>query len=34
MLTAFLALKAEVASLSLGDIQALDAWLAPDTQEN
>jgi outer membrane protein len=34
MLAAFLALKAEVASLSLGDIQALDAWLASDTSEN
>ncbi|MFV3414539.1 hypothetical protein ACNFH8_19910 [Pseudomonas sp. NY15436] len=30
VLSAFLALKAEVASLSLGDIQLLDAWLASD----
>ncbi|MDU4251514.1 TolC family outer membrane protein [Pseudomonas sp.] len=30
MLSAFLALKAEVASLSLGDIQALDNWLTTD----
>lgn len=33
MLTAFLALKAEVASLSLGDIQAIDAWLSSDASE-
>lgn len=34
MLTAFLALKAEVASLGLGDIQVLDAWLTSDAQVN
>ncbi|MEE9098805.1 TolC family outer membrane protein [Pseudomonas nitroreducens] len=33
-LSAFLALKAEVASLSLGDIQLLDAWLSSDASEN
>lgn len=34
VLTAFLALKAEVASLGLGDIQVLDAWLTSDAQVN
>jgi len=34
MLSAFLALKAEVASLSLGDIQALDNWLTPDAPQD
>lgn len=32
MLSAFLALKAEVASLSLGDVQLIDSWLAGDAQ--
>lgn len=34
MLSAFLALKAEVASLSLGDIHALDNWLTSDAPQD
>jgi outer membrane protein len=34
MVKAFLELKAQVAALSLGDIQALDAWLTSDIAEN